>query len=266
MLRAIALTVLSILSTVILLVGVQANAANIDSDQANPLILELFATHKECLKNRGFTAEPSVMISDSNELQAGVNTLNGFEVDGLKDFYELYIGGGFLRNSTMIEFLGVVAHELGHLAGDGPRDDSQKTVGEGEADYQSGRLLLPFLLAKPELLKAAIDPSLEAAIAKEFGLQATVTTDLAKIKILTASYRTLLKFDNVKIALRNSFSGKPVPKTLEGYPSTQERWNTVVAGALNLPRPQSWAFAPDFTDTCTSVLKGNSSTSKGNSP
>lgn len=256
MLRAAVFTSMSILSTAVFLFSVPTLAAKVDPDEALPLILELFATHQECLKKNGFGFEPSVMIDETADLQAGINTLRAMESDGLKDFYELTIGGGFLNDTTMIEFLSVVAHELGHLAGGGPRNDSQNSVGEGEADYQSGRLLLPFILTKPELLKVVIDPALESAIAMEFALSPDDLTTLAKIKILAASYRSLMKFSQVKIELRKPFIGKPVRKTLEDYPITQERWNTIVAGLLDAPRPLSWANPADFKDSCSNVLGG----------
>lgn len=258
MFRTALLTALSILSTATFLFSTQTKAENLDSEMLYPIVLELFATHKVCLKHHGFGYVPGIMFDDrqTSGRQAYVNTLRSTESDGLKDLYDLYFSAGFLKNTSIIEFLTVAAHELGHLAGDGPRDDTQNSTVEGEADYQSGRLLLPFVLAKPELLATSIDPLLENKIAAEFGLTKADTTDLAKIKILAGAYKSLSKGERTKIMLKKPYVGEIAHKTSADYPSAQERWNTVVAGLFNLPRPKSWAFAPDFRDSCSGSLTG----------
>lgn len=221
--------------------------------------MELFKYHKASLNRHSFDHEPALMIDDEEDTERGayVNTIRAMETeDGLTALYDVYFSGVLLKKTTTLQFLAVVAHELGHLNGDGPRNSSQRTTVEGEADYQTGPNLLNFLLDRhPEILAQTVDKKLETAIAKEFNLNSANKIDAAKIKILTGAYLALNEAEKENIVLQVRPTRIKVESTIEEYPSPQERWSTVVAGILGLPRRTSWALLKDFEPpSCQDIL------------
>lgn len=217
----------------------------------------LYAELSSDLKKRGF-GEPDVRICTSIDDSMSINLHEGFWNDGSHEYYALTVGAMVLEKESVpvLVFCAMLCHEYGHLLGQnlyGQPVSSKKervfnddTAPEGEADYQSLRILarlvrrIPWILNGSSLDRAKI---LEAKIFVEKNSDGISKRRLAESAMLIAASHMALSRDNtLKLSLFKPDNSK-VSSTLHDYPSRQARLDSAAAGLLNLPRPRSWYFS-----------------------
>jgi len=176
----------------------------------------------------------------------------GMEVDGQFKPFRLRVFGGALRNfsGSVSDLIFMAFHEIGHVLGERRFLNKYGIVElEGEADYMAGRLMRRFFerpqtlqfisFHAPAEIKQKISNRIRAAGLTGRSMKATEATALAAFRVFSRLY------PNTPIDVEN-FDKSEVSETKASENTPQVRFDSVLAGALHLERPRSWALPSDY--------------------
>lgn len=251
-----------IISALLFVFSLSFNSAvfAISENEAAKIAETLCAELSKNLARHGL-GEPDVRIGAEEYPKEAmrVNLIQGFYNTESKklEYYQLIIGEEALnRKVGKLCFAQMLCHEFGHLLGKDANgkhlkvtannvyDLNGQTSPEGEADYQSLKLLHRLVKRMPSLLNDPLN-SKKLQIAQSFVEKATRIKNKAQIeyiaKLITAAQLNIERFSSSHKAISpEKRDPKQVKKTIEDYPSDQSRLDSAVAGILNRPRPRSW--------------------------
>jgi len=160
-----------------------------------------------------------------------------------KTNYNIFFFGGLARMPEMtVEGAALVlCHELGHGIGGAPTKLNSESSVEGQADYFATRICLPKVLDKmPKTTLVPADP-----------LNLCKTEICKRIFVGIISEMAVIQFNHPDQASRFDKVDPTIVETINTnptfYPSNQCRLDTLVAGALEKPRPRCW-WTPTIKD------------------